>query len=363
MALGFFSGFAGFVPAATGQVISFIRDPKKYKINSYAQLVPTSKSVGLYHRIGVDQPVRVVNDEENVWEDGAKRPPHRGNQLKYDTMEFQTVRRDFGFTIGWKAIEQADVKLMVTHTAMAQNQMMVGRTQRAITLMETAANWGNNTATADDLNGGAGAWDTASADPNSPYFLAIKKSLDTVAQRIMLLTNGMVDVEEKGVLKLLISPTLAQKMSQSSEIHAYLKESPFALDQIKGRVASQNAKWGLPDQLYGWDIEVETAVRVSQRPNATEAIGSEASTSGVSPKRNWIKSDNNAVVLSRVGGLDGQYGAPSFSTLQIYYYGKEAEIENFDDPKHRLSEGHITEDVKEVLAAPASGFLITNVTS
>lgn len=363
MALGHFSSFAGYVPAATGQVISFIRDPKKYKINSYAQLVPSTKTVGVYHRIGVDQPVRVVNDEENVWADGKKRPPHHENQLKYDTVEFQTTRRDFGFTIGWQAIEQADVKLMVTHTAMAQNQLMVGRTARAMTLLETAANWGSNTATANDLNGGAGAWDTASSDPNSGQYLAIKKSLDAVSQRIMLLTSGMVDVEEKGVLKLMISPDLAQKMSQSAEIHDYLKQSPYAMDQVRGRVSGQNAKWGLPDELYGWDIEVETAVRVSQRANASEAIGSEALISGANPKRNWIKSNQNAVVLSRVGGLDGQYGAPSFSTLQIYYVGKELEIESFDDPKHRLTEGHIVEDVKEVLAAPASGFLISGVLS
>lgn len=363
MALAHFGGFSGFIPAATGQVISFIRDPKTYRINKYAQLVPTSKTVGVYHRIGLDQAVRNVNSDEFLWEDGAKRPDGHQNRLKYDTVEFQTERYNYPWTIGWKAIEQADVKLVVAHTAMAQNQLMVGRTNRAMTLLETASNWGNNTATAHDLNDGAGFWDTASSDENHPNYLAIKKSLDAVARRVALLTNGMVDNAESSVLKLLISPTLAQKMANSPEIHNYLRESPYAMDQVRGRKAGQNSIWGLPDQLYGWDIEIENAVYVNQRPNSSESIGSEAAVLGASPARKWAKSDTSAVVLSRVGGLDGQYGAPSFSTLQIYYYGKEVEIESFDEPKHRRTEGHVVEDTKCVLAAAPSGFLIQNVLS
>jgi hypothetical protein len=361
--LNFFGGFNSFVPQATGQVISFIRDPKKYRLNQYAQLVPSPKDIGVYYRLGVDQPVRVVNDQENVWEDGKKRPEQHENQLKFDTVEFQTVRRDYGYTIGWKTVEQADVKVMVAHLGMAQNQCMVGRTHRAISLLENPSNWGGNTDTANNLNSGAGFWDKASSDPTDPNYLAIKKSFDELARRITLLTNGMVDVEEEGTLRMLLSPGAALKISQSSEIHDYLSHSPFAMAQVKGKVPGQNAKWGLPDQLYGWDIVIETAVVVSQRPNANDAIGSEASIAGGNPARHFIKNDDSAVALSRIGGLDGQYGAPSFSTLQIYYVGKELEIENFDEPKHRRSEGHVVEDVKEVLAAPASGFLVQNILS
>lgn len=357
--LGFFSEFAGYVPAATGQLISFIRDPKNYLINDYAQLVPTKKTVGVYHRLGVDQPVRVFNDEENIWSDGKKRPAHHENQLKYDTVEFQTKRRDYGFTIGWKTIEQADVNMLTAHAQSAQNQLMTARTNRAVTLLETVSQWGSNTDTASNLNGGAGTWDQGSSDPSHPSYLAIKKTLDTVARQVKLLTNGMVDNNgKKGMLKLLISPGLAQKMSQSPEIHDYIKQCQFAMAQIEGRVAGQNAIWGLPDQLYGWELLVEDAPIVKQRQNSSEAIGSEASASGLNPKRTFVKSDDKAVVLSRVGGLDGQYGAPSFSTLQIYYYGKELDVETFDEPKHRLTEGHCSEDVIEVIAAPASGFLI-----
>lgn len=361
MALSGFSAFSGFIPAATGQVISFIRDPKNYKLNDYAQLVETKKKVGVYHRLGVDQPVRMTNIDSNVWEDGKDRPPMHGNQLKFDAVEFSTIRRTEGFTIGWQAIEQADMKLLVTHSAMAHNQLMVKRTQRAVTLLETTSNWGNNTDTVTNLNGGRGRWDTASSDPDNPNYLAIKRSLDAAMLRVMLGTNGMMSVNDKASVRLLISPNVAQKISNSAEIHDYISKSPYALAQITGDKPGQNAQWGLPDKLYGWDIIVEDACKVTQNANSSEAIGSEASTTGASPARRFIKNDTSAIVMSRVGGLDGQYGAPSFSTLQLYWLNKEIEIESFDDPKQRYTQGYVTEDVKEVLAAPASGFCITDL--
>ncbi len=357
--LGFFSPFAGFVPAATGQLIAFVRDPKNYRVNDYVQMVPSKKTVGVYHRIGNDQSVRVVNDEENIWEDGFERSRFHDNKPKYDTIEFQTKRRTYGFSIGWITLDVADVDLLTMYAMQPQNQLMTARTNRVVSLLETASNWGNNTDTANSLNGGAGTWDTASSDPNNPNYLAIKKSLDTVARQVKLYTNGVVDNNGDRTLRLLISPGLAQKMSQSPEIHDYLKQCQYSLKQIEGKEPGQNAIWGLPDQLYGWELIVEDAPIVTQRQNSSEAIGSEALASGPSPKRRYVKSDNSAVVLSRPGGLDGKYGAPSFSTVQIYYYGKEMEIETFDKPEDHLTRGYCTENVKEVLAAPASGYLIT----
>ena len=362
--LQFFGNFNSFIPEATGQIISFIRDPKNYRLNNYCQMVQSKKSVGVYKRIGLDQPVRSLGTDTNIWVNGKKRPPMHENQLKFDDIEFQCIRRNEGTTIGWETIEQADAKILTMYSAMCQNQLMTKRTQRVITLLETTSNWTtNNVDTANNLNGGAGFWDTAQSDPQDSKFLAIKKTLDTVAIRVKLLTNGMVDNNDKSTLKLIISPGAAVKMSQSPEIHAYLKESPYSLDQIKGRTPGQNAMWGLPDRMYGWDIEVEDAPIVTQNDVAAETWGAEASIAGPNATRKFVKSDNSAIVVSRVGGLDGQYGAPSFSTVQIYYKDKEIDVETFDDPKHRLTEVHVSENVKEVLAAPISGFLINNIFS
>jgi hypothetical protein len=360
VAFQYASGFNSYVPAATGQVIAYVRDPAKYRVNKYVQLVKTDKSVFVWYKVHRDDVgQRVVTDAEWVWEDGAKRSDHHHNSLRFDLVEGQTIRRHYGFTIGWKAIEQADLKLLVAHTVMARNQRMTNFTKRVVGLLENTASWGGNTATANTLNGGAGQWDLASSDATSPNYLAIKKTLDTVAQKILLATNGSVNWDEEAP-KLLISPGLALKMSQSSEIHDYLAQSPYAMAQVKGRTAGQNARWGLPDDLYGWEIEVEDATVVSERP---QADGDHALTTGSPAPRRFIKSDDSAVAMTRVGGIDGQMGAPNFSTLQVYYYKAEVQVEVVDEAWDRRTKGSVTEDVVEVLASPDSGYLIQDTLS
>lgn len=365
MAYVYPGSFNSFVPQATGQVISFMRNPARYKLMQYVQLVKSEKSVGVYYKINPDDSARLPNTDETVWHHGAKRPTHQHEGVRHDLVEFQTTRHDFGFTLDWEVVKQADYPILVGYTNLPRNQAMIHRTQRFITLMETASNWGNMTDTASNLNGGAGYWDQATSDRTSPFYLAIKKTLDQVAELIHLATNGSVgefdeETGQQAGLKLLIAPHLAHKMGQSDEMHNYIRESPFARDEIKGKVPGVNAKWGLPSSIYGWDLIVENAVRDRVRPNAGTTADT---TTGSNPNKNFIKSSSSAVVCSRAGGIDGQYGAPSFSTFQLYYHGKETEVETFDHPEDRLTTGHVTIDDKEVLAAAPAGFLIQNCLS
>lgn len=358
------SGFNAFVAEATGQVIAFVRDPGRYKYNQYVQLVPTPAPVGIFYKLHVDDVQRLTDLNETAWEDGAERPnANKGDGIRFEPTEFQTVRHNFPFMLGWKALDTAGksgLKLLVAHSTLMRNKAQMHRTQRIVTLLETSGNWGGNTATANSLNGGFGQWDLASNEPTSPFFLAIKKTLDAVALRIHLKTNGAVgnfgDAEDSG-LRLIVSPGLATKMSQTDEIRDMLKQSPYAMDQISGKKPGQNAKWGMPDKIYGWELVVEDAVRVNNNP---VAAGTEAT---LNTQKVFIKSDDNAVVVSRPGGLDGEYGAPSFSTVQLYHYKREIELKTFDDPKNERTEGHVSIDDKEVLAAPQSGYLITDTLS
>jgi hypothetical protein len=358
MAYQVHGAFNGYVPQATGQLISFMRDSKKWRLNDYIQYVHSTKPVGLYKRLGLDQPVRVVNDEINVWADGHKRPRRPDNRLKFETVDFQCIRRTEGFEIGWQAIEHADEKILTMHADMAMNQLMTARTKRVITMLETASNWGGYTATVQSLNRGAGSWRDASADPNSTHYLAIKKTLNAAALQIQLNTNGVVKATEKGVLRLLISPNVASMISETGEIHDYIKGSPAAKENI---TSGLNSTYNLPDTLYGWEVVVEDAPIVTQNPNDSESWGSEAATTGNAPARRYIKNDNSVVAMTRVGGLDGQYGSQSFTTAQIFYVDKELSIKTFDDPKHELTEGFVDEYVVEKLVAPQSGLLITGV--
>lgn len=365
MAYQYPGDFSAFVPRATGQIISHIRDPKKYRVNQYVQLVKCDTSVGVYYKIHVDDGMRLETGDEHIWKDGHLRPQWKHVGIRHDLVEFQTVRKDYGDAIGWQTLKQADYDVLYGSTSFCRNQAMMDRTQEVITLLETAANWGGNTGTANDLNGGAGYWDTSSATPGDPNYLAIKKTLDTALEAIHLGTNGAVaDFEEgdKCPFLLLLAPRAAFKISQSAEIHDYLAQSPKSLNQITGRVTGQNARWGLPEQLYGvCEVVVENAVRVSERPKTAGTLASTAG--GTAAPRRFIKSNDSAVLLCRPGALDGQYNAPSFSTAQLYYTEKEMELETLDDQKNRLTEVHVVTQTKAVLASAPSGYLLTDILS
>lgn len=351
------SPFNAFVPAATGQIISYTRDPAKYKINEYAQLFKSDAAVGVYYKLNPDDSARVVSLDEDVWADGHSRKDGDTVGQRFDLVEFQTIRRNKKAKIGWQALKAGNrnsLNLLVANTNIVRNLTMIARTARLMALLETAnsATWGSNFGSATTLGGGVWTSGTDS-DP------VIKRTLMTIAKNIHLATNGMVsdlDNEEDVGLNLILSPDDAALLSTVPEIHSYLARSQFALDQIKGKNRGQNALWGLPDFLYGYKLVVENAVRVKEREAADGTVLATAN-------RGWVKTNNSAVITSRPGGLDGQMGAPSFSTAQIYFVDKEISLDTFDDPEDELTRVHVQENVKEVVAAPAAGYLITGLFS
>lgn len=356
MAFRYAGQFNSYIPKVTGQVINYARDPKKYKLNKYTQLIKTEAPIGVYYKIHPDDHVRFINDQETIWEDGAKRPEVTGNRIRHDTVEFQTVRRDYDFQIGWKTLQVADYKVLLANTNAAQNQCMIAWTNEVINLGETAANWEGNTASAVDLDGG-GYWNTGTAEQP-----VLKMALLQIAEKITLGTNGLAadyeNTDDVGLI-LLLSPGAARTLATSPEIHAIYKESMYADALLQKQSPNPNAIWGLPPMLYGYRVIVENAVRVRERP---KAAGTLASTTGSPPAaRDFVKSDTSAIICSRPGGLDGQMGSPSFSTFQRYYFETEMKVQIFDEPKHEYTDGHVTRDGKTVLAAPASGFLVTEI--
>jgi len=343
----------GFIPEATGQVIQFIRAEDRFPLNRYVQYVPTPKTVGFYTVVGRDEQSRIVTDAEYAWQDGDKRP--RGDQYKmvFKEVEFRTFRRDYPWTLGYQTIEQAEVwKPKLSHMGMAISKAMTNRTNRVVTLMQTAGNWGTQTASANTLNSGAGNWVTASDDPSSPNYLAIYKSIIEAARRINLATNGVIRPKD---MQLVVSPGLAIAMAETSEMTNYVRESPAAMQVLKeGLDPELNRLWSLPNQYKGFPIVVEDTPLVTARYTTSGGNIVEATTA-----RTYAMADTSAALVSRVGGLDGEFGSPAFSTLQIYHYGGLLEVQAFDDPKHRRVDGHVTEDIKEILTSEFTGFLIT----
>ena len=349
MTLRYISPTNAFLPEMTGQVIAYVRKESDFSLNKYVQYVD-GPTLGVYCKMGRDQFVRRVTDAEFAWEDGDERPRGEYQKVPFELTEYRTFRRDYPWSVGNKAIATAKAfKPKAVHASMAISIAMTNRTARVVSLLETSSNWGTHTADANTLNGGRGNWANASGDPTSPNYLAIFRSLVEMGRRINLATNAVVK-PNNGVC--VVSPGLAIAMSQTSEIHEYCKESQYAKEILEKGMDPQYQLFGLPATYKGFTFVVEDSPMVDERAKAS---GVEATTN-----RDYIKADSTAIWCSRPGGLDGEYGAPSFSTVQLYHYGGLLEVEGFDDAKNRRYEGHVSEDIKEVLASSVSGFLVTN---
>jgi len=351
------------LPEATGQVIEYIRKPNEFAINTYAQYVETPLPQGMYAYVDPDQPVRIVNEAEFAWEDGDARPTGNANLLSYQWIPFRTYRRDYPWTLGNQAIESTkDFSKMdpaVQEAGQVASQAMTNRTNRVITMLQTAGNWGNNTADANTLNGGRGPWSMASSDPTSPNYLAIKRSIDAMMLIINLSTNARV---KRSKCMLILSPGAARVMGETSEIYDYVKYGASGgLKVQEGDDRDYDEDWGLPAKIYGLKVCVEDSPICNTYPvldATTHAIQPASISTGA---RSYVKNDTTAIIVTRIGGIEGAYGSPSFSTVQIYFYGAPMQVEQFPDKKNRRTEGHVSETFFEVVAAPASGGLITNI--
>jgi hypothetical protein len=304
--------------------------------------------VGFYLKLSPQEAARVVTVQEYTWPDGQVRPQHDDGLEQFNFVEFRCQRYDYGFTIGEQAAEQADWPIVEQHSGIHAAKLMTARTIRMLSTLTTASNWqtaadpdlsADHTATATSLAGGYLDQGTSTI----PY---LKKALDKIAVLIAQDTLGVVDSEQ---LQVIINPDVARLFSESSEIHEYIKSSPSAEKEIKEGIGP-NSRYGLPSTIYGYPVIIENAVKVTSRKGATLA-------------KAFAMPDQQLLVVSRLGDLEGPYGAPSFTTATIFWYKDDMTLERFDDPKNRLVEGHIVENTSEVLTSPLSGYLVTSATS
>lgn len=341
-----------FLPEPTGQAIAFIRQPGKFRLFDYVQQINSPATVGIYAKLDPDFPVRVVSDAESLWEDGDDAKENNGNQGKFSWEEFRIFRRQYGYSVGEEALNSAKGwNPKAFFDASVISQAMTNRTYRVVTGMDATGNWSGSTAAANTLNGGFGKWDLGSSDPSSGNYLAIRRTLLESFRRIHLKTNGMVDMSD---MRLVVGPGAAIRMSETDEIVGFLKNNEFAMAQVKGNTVA-NSKWGLPTHYAGFEIVVEDAVRSGVVPKTagTEDV--------IDTEKTFIKDDDKAVLVSRPGGLDGNYGAPSFSTIQLYYHKYELSVEAKYDDWHKKYRSRVVDKCQHVFAAIRAGYLITDI--
>ncbi len=341
-----------FVPSleATGNmIVDFSRNIADFAINQWLYMVPVTKSVGLYAKMGLSQAVRVLQSDgkDFLWAKGNDAPEFRDETELFEFLPYQTFRYAKGFRLDQEAVKQAAWDILAQHSRITSQRMMTLRTLLAATVAQTASNYPTaNTADVTAISGVTGKW-----DQSTTARLDIKKSLHYGMNIIRKATNGVV---KGNSLKLVISPTTALAISQTQEIADYIKGSPDALAYLKGSLGP-NAQFGLPEILYGVPLVIEDAVRESARKGATSS-------------KDYVWDSDKPALLYRAGGSKesgGQVGpqdsneAPTFSTVTMFMK-EEMTVESKSDTDNRIEKGRVVEEYVTVLTAGVSGFLFTD---
>lgn len=334
-------GLNTYVPStnalATGALqVEFTRAVNTFAITKYAQIVPVNQMTGYYLRLNSDDNVRVVEANEFAWPLGNDRPVGKMNE--HDFVSFTCNRFAYPFYIPNETVKQAAWDVVAQHARAKAQLAMTARSMRTATALTTSSTFnavGNYYATGTAISGGA--WTTSTTN-------VIQKGIQTALQRISLATGGAVRGETD--VMLVISPTVANLLSQTSEVRDYVKNYPAALPFLQG--ADTFAKYGLPPNLFGVQVVVDDAVKVTTRK-------------GASTTRSFVYG-NSAVFVSRPGGLVGVEGSTSFATCQIFAF-EDMTVENWDDPKDRRIEGRVIDNSTSEVVAPVSGVLVADVTA
>ncbi len=150
-------------------------------------------------------------------------------------------------------------------------------------------------------------------------------------------------------VNLVASPNCLNIMGNTSEVYDFVKGSPDAFARQKGEDV-QIGEYGMPSK-YIVDIVPEDAVRVTTQPNAVTGIN-------VGATRGFVWNDGTPVLLSRKGGVVGQYGGTALSTVQLYAY-REMEVWSKSDPDNEREMGRVVDDIAVVLPFGQSGFCMT----
>ena len=329
------------IEASNKLIVDFSRNIKDFALNQWAQVIPVKKNVGLYVLMTVEQAGRILNTDgaDFAWPDGQNAPDNNDGTEKFEFPSYTTKRKQFGFNLGNLSVDQAAWDILAQHGRISAQQAMTMRTQRAVTVATTSGSYAAaNTSAVASITGNTGKWDVSTTARND-----IQRSLHHAADVIRLGTLGAVKDTD---LHLVMSPGCARKIRVSQEITDYIKGSAQATAQVRGELPGKNVTYGLPDRLFGYDVVIEDAVKVTSRKGATKVTS-------------YVLADDTPFMASRVGALVSETEGPTFSTLSLFML-EEMTVESEQDKWNRLHKARVVEDYDAVLTAPVSGFLFTS---
>lgn len=329
--------------ATNNLVVDFSRNPKKFPLNQYIQIVPVKLTVGRYIQMTIEVAGRVLNTNlsDRVWADNADAPSGVGNVESHEFKPYATTRYAFPFQLGELTVEQATWDILAAHARIHAQAAMTARTQLVMTLAQATGSYPTgHTSAVSSITGVTGKHDVSTTARKD-----IKRSLDHGADVIVQATLGAVEPSQ---LIFVCSPGYARKVAVCQEIVDHIKGSPDALKELTEGLGP-NTQYGLPSRLYGYEVRVENTVKVTSRKGATRATS-------------YIAADDKPFLCSRPGDLEGVDGSPSFSTFSLMSK-EEMTVESKHDKDNRNHKGRVVEDFDVVMTAPIAGYLFTDAVS
>lgn len=335
-----------FIPsheATNSLVIDFSRNPDEFALASWAQYVPVEKTEGRYLEMTVEMAGRIlnVNLADLVWPDDADAPTGQGNLDPHNFLTYATTRYAAPFRIGELAAQQASWDIIASNARRSAQRLMTARTQLMLTKAVAAANWASaHTSDVVSIAGVTGQWDVSTTAR-----MDIKRSLDHAADQILKSTLGAVNPSD---IMLVLSPECARNISVTQEIVATLITSYDARRFLSEQIGPVN-QYGVPSVLFGYPVVIEKTVKVTTPKGATAT-------------KTYILDKDTPFMCSRVGGLEGVEGSPSFSTFTAFLK-EEMTVESKDDRDNRRILGRAVDNVDTRITASSSGFLFTDAIS
>jgi hypothetical protein len=335
--------------ATNGMIVDFSRNPSEFALNRYIKFFPVSDKRGYYARFGRDgglpeEKARITDTAfaNFVWPDDGDAPDGSSFKELFQYVEFTATRYAYPWRVPYTQGQQAswDIKRQYANDV-AQLAMTV-RTQAAISLFTNPSNYvtGHTSAVA-SITGNTGKWDVSTTSRQD-----IRRSIHAACEKIRLDTLGKVRQRD---LLLVLSPGLAAKIARSQEIVDYIKQQEGSPKVIKGEAFGGDF-YDLPERLYGCEVVIEDAVKVTNHKNAV---------------RNAINvlGDDVAFICARPGGLEGTDArAPNFSTASLMVWDQEEMlVEEQDNTWHKRTDGRIVDTFVATMNASATGYLFTEV--
>lgn len=327
--------------ASNKMVIDFARNLSKFPVNSYAQVVPVEKVAGYFLEMTIEEAGRIQNTDlrEFVWYDAQPAPEGNDGRESFKFKPYETTRYAFPFLLGDLTINQASWNILAQHSSIKARQAMTARTQLAISALTNTDNYDSaHKIDVSAISGNSGNW-----SDSTTAFQNVKRSFNVAFEQILDSTLAAVEPEDMMVV---INSFCASELSLTQEIVDYIKGTPHSLAQIRGELPGRNVIYGLPDQLYGFNIVVEDTRKVTSKKRATRAVSQ-------------ILPNTTPFMCSRPGGMVGVADAPNFSTC-VLFVQEEMTVETLRDENNRRTQGRVVENLVAKVVAPVSGVLFSN---